>query len=108
MVILYLLYKVISVIYVLIITLQVNFMKETVESLLSEIVAAGKAQGLDQKAIVAKAGLGASTLSKAKAADDMRVSTLARLAAAVGLRVCLTPHEPTLDKLLSRSLFTDE
>ena len=83
-------------------------MKGTVESLLAEIVATGKAQGLDQKAIVAKAGLGASTLSKAKAADDMRVSTLARLAAAVGLRVCLAAHEPTLDKLLSRSLFTDE
>jgi hypothetical protein len=83
-------------------------MKGTVESLLAEIVAAGKALGLDQKTIVTKAGLGASTLSKAKAADDMRVSTLERLATAVGLRVCLTPHEPTLGKLLSRSLFTDE
>ncbi len=83
-------------------------MKDTVESLLAEIIAAGKAQGQDQKTIVTKAGLGTSTLSKAKAADDMRVSTLARLAAAVGLRVCLAPHEPTLDKLLSRRLFTDE
>lgn len=86
----------------------VFIMNETVESLLDGIIAAGKAQGLDQKTIVAKAGLGASTLSKAKTAADMRVSTLARLAAAVGLRVCLAPHEPTLDKLLSRRLFTDE
>ena len=83
-------------------------MKDTVESLLAEIVTAGKTQGLDQKTIVVKAGLGASTLSKAKAADDMHVSTLARLAAAVGLRICLAPHEPTLDKLLSRRLFTEE
>lgn len=83
-------------------------MADSIRSLLAEIIAAGKAQGLDQKAIVAKAGLGASTLSKAKAADDLRVSTLARLAAVVGLRVCLAPHAATLDKLLSRNLFTDE
>lgn len=85
-----------------------NFRMDTVESLLAEIIAAGKAQNLDQKAIVAKAGLGASTLSKAKSAKDLRVSTLQRLAAAVGLRICLTAHEPTMDKLLSRSLFTDD
>ena len=83
-------------------------MSEPVDQLLAEIVAAGKSQGLDQKAIVAKAGLGASTLSKAKAADDMRVSTLRRLANAVGLRLTLAPNDPQLDKLLNRSLFAEK
>lgn len=83
-------------------------MSEPVDQLLAEIVASGKAQGLDQKAIVAKAGLGASTLSKAKAADDMRVSTLLRLANAVGLRLTLASNDPHLDKLLSRSLFAEK
>ncbi len=83
-------------------------MSEPVEQLLAEIVATGKAQGLDQKALVAKAGLGASTLSKAKAADDMRVSTLLRLANAVGLRLTLAPNDPQLDKLLSRRLFAEK
>ncbi len=83
-------------------------MSEPIDQLLSEIVTAGKSQGLDQKAIVAKAGLGASTLSKAKAADDMRVSTLRRLANAVGLRLTLAPNDPHLDKLLSRRLFAEK
>lgn len=75
--------------------------------LLAEIIAAGKSQGLDQKKIVARAGVGASTLSKAKANADLRVSTLARLANAVGLRVSLAPNDPTLTSLLNRQLFNE-
>lgn len=81
-------------------------MTETaIEALLAEIIRAGKSQGLDQKKIVARAGVGASTLSKAKAKGDMRVSTLARLANAVGLRISLSPNDPTLTSLLNRQLF---
>ncbi|MHB8472691.1 MAG: helix-turn-helix domain-containing protein [Gammaproteobacteria bacterium] len=83
-------------------------MAETVTHvLLTEIIAAGKFQGLDQKKIVARAGVGASTLSKAKANADLRVSTLARLANAVGLRVSLAPNDPTLTSLLNRQLFNE-
>jgi len=83
-------------------------MAETVTHvLLTEIIAAGKSQGLDQKKIVARAGVGASTLSKAKANADLRVSTLARLANAVGLRVSLAPNDPTLTSLLNRQLFNE-
>jgi len=83
-------------------------MSETVtDVLLAEIIAAGKSQGLDQKKIVARAGVGASTLSKAKANADLRVSTLARLANAVGLRVSLAPNDPTLTSLLNRQLFNE-
>lgn len=76
-----------------------------IDGLLEEIIVAGKSQGLDQKKIAARAGVGASTLSKAKASGDLRVSTLARLAHAVGLRISLSPNDPTLSSLLNRQLF---
>lgn len=80
-------------------------MNNAVSTLLAEIVAAGKARGLTQQVIVQQAGLGASTLSKAKQAGDLRVSTLERMANVVGLRLSLVPNEPRLEKLLDRSLF---
>ena len=47
-------------------------MQEVLYRLLEQIIEAGRKQGMDQKTLVAKAGLGASTLSKLKQADDVR------------------------------------
>jgi len=80
-------------------------MRDVILKLIEQIVEAGRQQGLDQKMIVEKAGVGESMLSKAKQADDIRFSTLARLANAVGLQVQLAPNDPTLEGLRSRNLF---
>ncbi len=82
-------------------------MKTLLAALVHQIVDAGKDRGMDQKTLVQKAGLSASTLSKLKQADDVRLSTLERLANVVGLRVSLSPNDPVLEKLLDRTLFTD-
>ena len=82
-------------------------MKTLLAALVDQIVDAGKNRGMDQKTLVQKAGLSASTLSKLKQADDVRLSTLERLANVVGLRVSLSANDPVLEKLLNRKLFTD-
>ena len=78
---------------------------ELLAELLEQIVQAGRARGLDQRDIVARAGLGETTLSKAKRADDIRLSTLARMANVVGLRLALVANDPHLEALRSRDLF---
>ena len=80
-------------------------MREILSSLLQQIVEAAQHQGLDQKTLVARAGLGASTLSKLKQADDVRLSTLERLANVVGLRLTLSSNDPVLEKLFERNFF---
>ncbi len=82
-------------------------MREVLSRLLEQIIEAGRNQGLDQKTLVARAGLGASTLSKLKQADDVRLSTLVRLANVVGLRISLSPNDPVLEKLIDRNFFDD-
>ena len=82
-------------------------MKTMLAALVDQIVDAGKNRGMDQKTLVQKAGLSASTLSKLKQADDVRLSTLERLASVVGLRINLVSNDPVLEKLLNRKLFTD-
>ena len=81
-------------------------MTDFTQSLLEEIVEAGRRLGLDQKDIVRLAGLGTTTLSKGKAANDLRVSTLIKLANAVGLKIGLTSNKPNLEKILRRDVFT--
>ncbi len=83
-------------------------MQEALYRLLEQIIEAGRKQGMDQKTLVAKAGLGASTLSKLKQADDVRLSTLMRLANVVGLRLTLSPNDPVLEKLIERNFFDNE
>ncbi len=83
-------------------------MREVLSRLLEQIIEAGRNQGLDQKTLVARAGLGASTLSKLKQADDVRLSTLVRLANVVGLRISLSPNDPVLEKLIERNFFDDD
>lgn len=79
---------------------------DIIQSLLSEIISEGRKQGLDQQDIVRRAGLGASTLSKAKAANDIRLSTLTKLANAVGLKISLNTNKPNLERIMSRDVFT--
>jgi len=81
-------------------------MRDYLHSLLEEIVQEGRKQGMDQRAIVRRAGLGDSTLSKAKAADDLRLSTLIKLSNAVGLKVTLGTSKPNLAKILGRDVFS--
>ena len=76
-----------------------------IDQMLEQIITAGASQGLREKDILIRAGLGKTTLSKIKSSGDTRLSTLLRLAQAVGLRLTLAPNNPTLDQLLNRNLF---
>jgi transcriptional regulator with XRE-family HTH domain len=80
-------------------------MTQHLAELLDEIIAAGKRQGKTQAQLVAQAGLGAATLSRAKQADDVRYSTLERLAKTVGLRLGLVPDEPLAARVQKGELF---
>lgn len=80
--------------------------RDETDRLLHLIIEAGASRGLHEKDILSRAGLGKTTLSKIKKSGDARLSTLARLASAVGLRLTLAPNNPTLDQLLNRELFS--
>ena len=81
-------------------------MNDYIQTILQEIITEGRKQGLDQQDIVRRAGLGDSTLSKAKAAADLKLSTLIKLANAVGLKPTLTTNQPNLAKILNREVFS--
>lgn len=74
--------------------------------LVEQIIQAGADRGWHEKDILARAGLGKTTLSKIKRAGDTRLSTLTRLANTVGLRLTLVPNNPTVEQILQRRLFT--
>ena len=73
--------------------------------LLAQIIELGKRKGLKQKDLAERAGLSAETLSRAKKSGDMHLSSLQKLAGIVGLKLCLSPDEPLMDKINSGSLF---
>ncbi len=73
--------------------------------LLSQILERAKRKGLKQKELAQRAGLSAESLSRAKKAGDMHLSNLQSLASIVGLKLCLGPDEPTMQKINSGSLF---
>lgn len=73
-----------------------------------QIIETGASLGMREKDILSRAGLGKTTLSKIKSSHDARISTLSRMANAVGLRLMLTPNNPTLNQLLGRELFSKE
>ena len=73
--------------------------------LLAEIVDAAEKLGKTQAEIVAQAGIGASSLSRAKRVGDMRVSTLEKLAKTVGLRLTLGTDVPIAAKIQKGTLF---
>ncbi|MEC4676805.1 MAG: helix-turn-helix transcriptional regulator [Nitrospirota bacterium] len=82
-------------------------MQGIISALLDQIILEGKKQGLEQKEIARKAGISQETLSRAKKASDIQLSTLIRLANAVGLRVALAPGHPILEKILSGDVFSE-
>ncbi len=83
-------------------------MQDVISALLDQVVLDGKKQGLEQKDIARRAGISQETLSRAKKASDIQLSTLIRLANAVGLKVALVPAEPVLEKILSGGLFRED
>ncbi len=78
------------------------------DQIVRQIIEAGVALGLREKDILSRAGLGKTTLSKIKSSHDARISTLSRMANAVGLRLTLAPNNPTLNQLLNRELFSKQ
>ncbi|MEK7223520.1 MAG: hypothetical protein AAB156_04525 [Pseudomonadota bacterium] len=82
--------------------------RDETERLLRLIIETGASRDLREKDILSRAGLGKTTLSKIKKAGDTKISTLSRLAKAVGLRLTLAPNNPTLDQLLNRELFSSK
>ena len=73
--------------------------------LLAQIIELGKRKGMKQKDLADRAGLSAETLSRAKKSGDMHLSSLQKLANIVGLKLCLSPDEPLMNKINSGSLF---
>ena len=75
------------------------------QKLLNEILATGKQQGLTQALIAERAGLAAETLSRLKKADDVRLSSLQKLATVVGLRLILVADDDVAEQVSRRDLF---
>lgn len=73
--------------------------------LLSQILEIAKRKGLKQKDLAERAGLSAESLSRAKKAGDMHLSSLQNLAGIVGLKLCLGPDEPLMQKINNGSIF---
>ncbi len=73
--------------------------------LLSQILEMAKRKGLRQKDLAERAGISAESLSRAKKAGDMHLSSLQKLASIVGLKLCFCPDEPIMNKINSGSLF---
>jgi transcriptional regulator with XRE-family HTH domain len=76
-----------------------------VPQLLDEILRAAKAQGLNQQTLARRAGLSAATLSRMKTQDDASLTTLNRLAAAVGLRLTLVADDNFIADVERGTLF---
>ncbi|MEK6775555.1 MAG: helix-turn-helix domain-containing protein [bacterium] len=83
-------------------------MQDVLSVLIEQIIIEGKKQGLEQKDIAHRSGIPPETLSRAKKAQDIQLSTLIRLAGAVGLRVALVPGHPVLEKILSGDVFSED
>ncbi len=73
--------------------------------LLEEILAAARAQGLDQRRLAARASLSPFTISRLKRQGDASLTTLSRLAAAVGLRLALVPDDEVVADVERGELF---
>lgn len=62
-------------------------MSDQISQLVSEIIDVARAQGLKQKQLAERAGMGPEALSRLKTADDLRVSTLVQLGESVGKKL---------------------
>lgn len=73
--------------------------------LLEEILAAAREQGLDQRRLAIRAGLSPFTISRLKRQGDASLTTLSRLAAAVGLRLALVADDEVVADVERGELF---
>lgn len=77
----------------------------SVNDLLTQILERAKQKGLKQKELAERAGISAETLSRAKKAGDMHLSSLHKLASIVDLKLCFCPAEPIIERINSGSMF---
>ncbi|MDH5472140.1 MAG: hypothetical protein OEY61_04730 [Gammaproteobacteria bacterium] len=73
--------------------------------LLAQIIDLARRKGLKQKDLAERAGLSPESISRAKKTGDMHLSSLMELARVVGLKLCLSPDQPVLDRINQGSLF---
>ncbi len=73
--------------------------------LLQAVLHKARELGMNQRDIALRAGIAPESLSRAKKAGDLRVSTLNDLAAVVGLKLTLVADQPLIGKIDSGSLF---
>ena len=74
-------------------------------ALLDQILTAASARGMNQGELAEKAAFTTESISRAKAKNDMYVSSLERLARAAGLRLMLVPDDDVVEKITSGTLF---
>jgi len=67
-------------------------MSEHVKTLIAQVIAAARAQGLSQAQLAERAGLTAVGLSKAKGRGDLRASTLEELGRQLDLELVFVPR----------------
>jgi len=73
--------------------------------LMADILARARARGWSQSLLAERAGLPDSSISRIKRTGRADLDTLARLAAAVGLRLTLVPDHDFAEKISRGELF---
>jgi len=74
-------------------------MTDAIATLLQQLIETAKAQGISQAELADRVGMSAVGLSKAKGRGDIRASTLAAMAEALGLELTLIPKQPKKDAI---------
>jgi len=77
-------------------------MSEKISLLVNEIIEQAKAQGLKQKDLAERAGMGPEALSRLKTADDLRVGTLLQLGESVGKKLVWVDDADDVASLVSK------
>ena len=72
--------------------------------LVHEIIRHARSQGSSQKKLAAQAGLSEASLSRMKSLDDVRLSSISKLAAAAGLRLALVPDDDLAERIIKGDL----
>ena len=72
-----------------------------IQTLIHELLQAARDQGLNQKMLGQRTGLGETQISRLKTAKDVRLSTLLLLADAVGQKLVLAPADPLVHDILN-------
>jgi len=86
-------------------TISVAQNDSVVASLMAEILDQAKARGWSQAELARRASLPDSSISRIKRTGRADLETLARLAAAVGLRLTLVPDSDYTEKVSRGELF---